>query len=127
MKIINDKANLFLWNASKMPLVGFVTGPVRALGGVIQAVVNLVASIFLIIPSLCGLNNRKSKWHAAHFTFDCAAGIGHVIRGAIETIPFTSLIFKHVYRSSWNHRGTFTYSPYNDRPFETTVSCKKTV
>ena len=119
MKIINETTNKILWDAGQIFCVGYVSGPTRALGGVIQTIVNLVPAIFLIIPSLCNLIEWDSQWHASHFTAGCYLGVGHILRGIVETLPGTSFIFKHKYKPViCPARGTVYSKPYKDHPFK---------
>ena len=91
MEIINATANQQLANQSYFLFRGFIAGPVRAIGGVAQAAINLVGLVFLCIPS-AGLISPDSKWHVKALFVDECKAILHIFRGVIEFIPGTSFL-----------------------------------
>ncbi len=112
MKIINADINQGLWEIGKAPIIGFVSGPVRALGGALQVVANAVLALFLSIPSFCGLIKKDSNWHVSKLIRDLSVGGLHILRGIYETLPLTSFIIK----CSENSSGSST-CPVDDHPF----------
>jgi hypothetical protein len=124
MKIINASANLALWEAGQIFFVGFISGPARMLGGIVQTVINLAAAIFLAIPSIW--INPQNKWHISHLMRDCVYGAMHVARGFIETLPLSSYFILSIENPSSNPNNTTNplakilnqTVPLNDHPFK---------
>jgi hypothetical protein len=88
MKIINTNANLALASTNKnYRCAGFVTGPIRAIGGVAQVALNGVATIFSALPSAIGCFKKDSELHAYNLLRDAGVGLLHIFRGMIEFLP----------------------------------------
>ncbi len=95
MKIIVE-GNAFstvLNKGFETPCIGTITGPIRMIAGIVQAIFNGLACLFSIIPSLCGCIDSK---HSYQFLEDCIDGLKHFGRGLIETLPFSSGICGYV-------------------------------
>ncbi len=95
-----------------LPFVGFITGPLRLLGGLVQAVSNFVIAFFTLIPSLCGAIDPQSRWHIYELGRDCGLGAMHGARGFLETLPFLSIVFLKIGASEGGPVGASENSTY---------------
>ena len=90
MKIINSQINTLFAQASHKLCVGFVTGPIRVIGAVVQIALNGVAAIFSALPTALGYLNPNHPFHVKHLGKDCYLGLLHIWRGILETLPGSS-------------------------------------
>ena len=103
MEIINVNNNQVLAGASHYPCVGFISGPLRVIGGVAQAAINAVGFVFALIPSAGGLISPDSKWHVKALFVDECKAICHIFRGVIEFIPGTSFFIDKFDAPKYEH------------------------
>lgn len=90
MKLINNVVDIFFSGCNKIPFVGFVTGPTRAVIGLAQFALNIIGSVFLAIPSFW--IDGESSFHAINLIKDAFRGLYHVGYGAVEFIPLSGHI-----------------------------------
>jgi hypothetical protein len=117
MKIINSSTNCDLWKAGKLPFVGFISGPVRIIGGLIQVIINTVLTIFTAIASLNAKIPQSSSWHPVNLLNDAKLGGLHILRGSLEFLPFYSII---IYAKNKDEIDFIAWIPENkrsDHPF----------
>ncbi len=114
MRIIGNRANDFFWKAGRTPCLGFISGPARAVGGIVQAVINIVLAILLAIPSYCNSIKKTSSWHFSNLKRDCYYGTMHTLRGILEALPFSSFIIKAIEHPTSTNR---KIRPFKDHPF----------
>lgn len=88
MEIINQSANKFFSEASHYPCVGFVTGPIRIVGAVMQIAINILLLPFT--PFVCLA--KRDVYPLVNSLRDQYFGLTHLVRGTIEVLPFTSLL-----------------------------------
>lgn len=90
MRVINKDLNIAFANSSHERFVGFITGPLRIIGGIAQAALNAVASVFSVIPSALGFLREDNPFHFKQLSRDSAVGILHIFRGITEAFPGSS-------------------------------------
>jgi len=82
------------------PLLGSFPGAARLVMGSLQAITAFVLSIIFLVPAIFSENARELlKFTASHIVH----GLGNMLGGAIETIPFGGLVFWAV--RSWKTLG----------------------
>ena len=92
MEIIGCDQNHWLQKQSHHFCRGFLTGPIRIIGGIAEAAINAVVLVLTVIPSMGGLISDQSEWHAFVIATDEVKAICHIFRGIVEFFPGTSFI-----------------------------------
>lgn len=88
MKIISAGTNILLASGNAEHYFrGCITGPIRAVCGVVQLALNAIAVIFSALPSARGWIRSDSAMHTYNLLKDASTGLAHICRGLIEFLP----------------------------------------
>jgi len=89
---ISDSVGRFCFLANQVPIVGFISGPVALITGVVKAALNGLAYLFSAIPSRLGCVKKDSSFHSDRFYRNITNGLSCSVVGLFITLPGTFLI-----------------------------------
>ena len=106
MKIINTRSHECLTRSNRILCAGFITGPMRAIGGAVQCLFNLIAVACLgpvgMIVATCQQDNAETPGETLLYSCisdsvdDGIAGIKEIFLGVFEFLPGSSFLSPHL-------------------------------
>lgn len=90
MKIINRDFNEFLTIGAMRPVISWGTALVRLITAIAQVVLN----ILWLIPSCFATRSNLGFKQSLN---DLAEGFGHIAKGTVEMLPFSSIVLTNEY------------------------------